>query len=63
MSRPRCLRCEACEDLDGAYCSDACADQAALEWAHLKGTPYPGTELSETDKQDIRDAGRGHLLG
>lgn len=54
--------CEACAELDGAYCSDVCADRAAADWAYLKGTSDPSGELTEAQKQELRDAGRGHLV-
>lgn len=59
------MNCPACDNLDGGYCSEECADKAFQEAMGLHGF-YPGArnlaEDSEAFRQEMVDAGRGHLV-
>jgi hypothetical protein len=59
---PDCHWWDHCDD--GKYC-DKHLEQAMQEhaWMAHVGLSAVTGEMSEQDKQDIRDAGRGHLLG
>lgn len=57
-------RCAKCADLDGDYCSEECSKEATAEFAYLKDLPLSALVggLSSEQEQDVRDAGRGHLV-
>lgn len=61
------FRCKACANTDGGYCSEECEDEAhaagLAEHSWMAGKPLSSVTgvLSEEEKQDLRDAGRGHL--
>jgi len=56
--------CKACADLEGNYCSEECAAEAAKEHEWMRGKPLSSITgvLSDEEQQDLRDAGRGHLV-
>lgn len=59
---PDCASHRVCDE--GRYCDKHMAEQEAAH-AYLRHVPLGAVtgRLSDQDKQDLRDAGRGHLIG